>query len=301
MSLTEGVGAFICKDLRPYSVVENTGFRLLVKRRETDICTLTETDITTAEDVAKCLGPMKTATLAISEEASPTMPMIAPLQFQLLRQMTCDAEDSSVIKELKTAVRNNLSSRYEALTDALCVASSLDPRFKALPFLSSEARDDVFLKLTTEAANLNQSNDETTQEQEDTSPIDVAIPVPTPPKRQKDSSALVALLGSAYTREAPLQRKTSSERAEEEVTIYRKVPSIHLSQNPLTWWQVHAGEFPLLAVLAKRYLCIPGTSVPSERVFSTAGDIVSAQRSCLTPQHVDQLLFLQKNYRIPEE
>lgn len=87
-----------------------------VRRRESDICTLTETDITTAEDMVKCLSPMKTATLAISEEASPTMPMVAPLQFQLLRQMALDAEDSSVIKELKTAVHDNLSSRYVHLT-----------------------------------------------------------------------------------------------------------------------------------------------------------------------------------------
>lgn len=49
--------------------------------------------------------------------------------------------------------------RYEALVDALCVASSLDPRFKTLPFLSDEARDAVFLKLASEAAHLKQSND----------------------------------------------------------------------------------------------------------------------------------------------
>ncbi len=42
------------------------------------------------------------------------------------------------------------------------------------------------------------------------------------------------------------------------------------------------------------FLCIPGTSVPAERVFSTAGDIVNAQRSVLRPDHVDQLIFLKK-------
>lgn len=52
-----------------------------------------------------------------------------------------------------------LYSRYEALKDSLCVASSLDPRFKTLPFLSDEARDAVFFKLTSEAAHLNQSAD----------------------------------------------------------------------------------------------------------------------------------------------
>lgn len=83
-----------------------------VRRRESDLCTLTETDITTAEDVVRCLGPMKTTTLAISEEESPSMSMVAPLQFQLLNQMACTAEDTAIIKELKTAVHQNLSSRY---------------------------------------------------------------------------------------------------------------------------------------------------------------------------------------------
>ncbi|KAK0144031.1 putative RNA-binding protein 46 [Merluccius polli] len=47
--------------------------------------------------------------------------------------------------------------------------------------------------------------------------------------------------------------------------------------------------FPCLQTLPKTYLCIPGTSVLSECVFSTAGDIVHSERSVLSAQHVDQL------------
>ena len=36
------------------------------------------------------------------------------------------------------------------------------------------------------------------------------------------------------------------------------------------------------------------TSVPSERVFSTAGDILTDQRASLSPKHLDTLLFLKK-------
>ncbi|KAK0141191.1 Zinc finger BED domain-containing protein 1 [Merluccius polli] len=96
------------------------------------------------------------------------------------------------------------------------------------------------------------------------------------------------------------ENSEKTEKAQEEVNRYREVTPVPLSENPLTWWRVHA-RYPLLARQAKRYLCIPGTSVPSERVFSTAGDIVTAQRSCLTPQHVNQLLFLQKNLSVSKK
>ena len=67
-----------------------------------------------------------------------------------------------------------------------------------------------------------------------------------------------------------------------------------LDDDPLEWWMKQV-DLPLLSSLAKKYLCIPATSVESERVFSTAGDIVSATRSVLGHDHIDQLIFLKKN------
>jgi len=54
-------------------------------------------------------------------------------------------------------------------------------------------------------------------------------------------------------------------------------------------------DSPVWAHIAKKYLVTQATSVASERVFSTAGDIVCAQRSCLKSEKVDMLLFLKKN------
>ncbi len=49
------------------------------------------------------------------------------------------------------------------------------------------------------------------------------------------------------------------------------------------------------AKLARKYLCIPATSSPSERHFSASGNIVTCQRSCHMPAVVDRLVFLARN------
>lgn len=88
--------------------------------------------------------------------------------------------------------------------------------------------------------------------------------------------------------------KTIREKAKDEILKYREKDTLGLDGDVLQWWRLQV-DLPLLSALAKRYLSIPATSVPAERVFSTAGDIVTAQRSLLHPDHVDQLIFLKKN------
>lgn len=69
--------------------------------------------------------------------------------------------------------------------------------------------------------------------------------------------------------------------AEKEIKQYQDAP-LRLTEDPLLWWKSQQHVFPLLSKLALVHVCIPGTSVAAERVFSTAGDIISAQRSSLT-------------------
>ncbi|XP_074608742.1 uncharacterized protein LOC141863174 [Acropora palmata] len=90
--------------------------------------------------------------------------------------------------------------------------------------------------------------------------------------------------------------KSEQDICEAEVSQYKKELSRNYTENPLTWWRQNNERYPSLAILAKKYLCIPATSVPSERVFSTAGEIVTAQRSQLKSEHVDRLIFLKKNW-----
>ena len=56
--------------------------------------------------------------------------------------------------------------------------------------------------------------------------------------------------------------------------------------NVLQWWKQHENVLPLLARLARRVLVIPASSAKSERVFSSAGNAVTAKRNRTAPNKV---------------
>lgn len=53
------------------------------------------------------------------------------------------------------------------------------------------------------------------------------------------------------------------------------------NDDPLAWWKVNSLMYPVLSRLARKWLGCVSTSVPSERAFSTAGNIVIAKRCSL--------------------
>ena len=66
-------------------------------------------------------------------------------------------------------------------------------------------------------------------------------------------------------------------------------------RNPLMWWKHNEQRFPSIANLAGKILCVMGTSVPSERVFSTAGLTVTKTRAKLSLDVVDETTLLNKS------
>ena len=88
---------------------------------------------------------------------------------------------------------------------------------------------------------------------------------------------------------------TPLQKINKEITSYLDHPVLKPDTDPLVWWRDENTRFSNLANLAKRYLCICGTSVPSERVFSSAGHINNNLRNRLLPENVNKLVFLSKN------
>lgn len=92
-------------------------------------------------------------------------------------------------------------------------------------------------------------------------------------------------------------QKSPTEMIHEEISRYMgcEIPDEDKNLTILRWWEKNQYIFPRLSILAKKYLSIPASSVPSERVFSLAGQVVSKKRSRMHPSNVDMLIFLNKN------
>lgn len=73
------------------------------------------------------------------------------------------------------------------------------------------------------------------------------------------------------------------------------VSPAHSNMDPFQWWRDNEKKFPILFRIARRYLGIPATSVPSERLFSDAGNQISSERNRLKADTVSELLFLKRN------
>jgi zinc finger BED domain-containing protein 1 (E3 SUMO-protein ligase ZBED1) len=80
-------------------------------------------------------------------------------------------------------------------------------------------------------------------------------------------------------------------------------PNIGRRDDPLiiAWWRCRAEVYRELAPLARKCFCIVATSVPSrssERIFSKAGQLISARRNRLAAKTVNMVLFLNSNHNL---
>jgi hypothetical protein len=58
----------------------------------------------------------------------------------------------------------------------------------------------------------------------------------------------------------------------------------------LTWWKAHSKKFPVLSVMARNFLAIPLSTVPSKSAFGLGGRILWESRSSLTTEMLEALV-----------
>lgn len=238
------------------------------------------------EDIIPVLEPFVTATEALSSEAYPSASCVLPMLLRLIQNnLTAKPSDPEIVKTFKFKTRSGLSQRFilpsqpNFSSSILATATFLDPRHKKMSFIDegdikAEVRNNISLVLRSEE------------------PETSANPCTSSDSLDESKNEVFSYM---YGDIDIAEESVSS--IEDEISSYIHEPVMKwVAKAPLKWWKMNEHRFRRLAKLAKRYLCIMATSVPSERVFSVAGLTVTKTRAKLDPALVDEIIFLNKLY-----
>ncbi len=225
------------------------------------------------------LQPMVQATEALSSESYPTLSCAVPMITGLIKNdLAPNQEDTEVIETFKVKVIVGLWSRFKLPDDenfgqsALAGAVLLDPRYKSLVVIDDpEVRKDIVGSVLQMLDS--EHKDESAKESAKTG---------APAKKLK---TVCSYLEGEFSDN---DEDEIGNTAENELQRYLQEKVTRKgTKDPLAWWKGNETKFPRVAKLARKMLCIIGTSVPSERVFSIIGMTLTKSRSQLDPEAVD--------------
>ncbi|KAK0143929.1 Zinc finger BED domain-containing protein 1 [Merluccius polli] len=233
------------------------------------------------EETQPVLRALKCATTLMSAEKDVSISNTYPITFGLINAHLMRKEgDGPKVIEFKTKVRSSLSTRMnvqsaEFVSSAPMLSAMLDPGHKHLGFLTPAQR----VVANAKSVELGEAGPQ------------VLLRLPCAAAAATQASAMALLLGEQYSTQLDTGIDT-------DINNFLRDTPPPLDCNPTDWWKVNGRRFPRLAKLARQYLCIPATSVPSERVFSAAGLTVTRLRSRLTPSMLPCLYSLTKICRL---
>ncbi|XP_011862111.1 PREDICTED: zinc finger BED domain-containing protein 1-like [Vollenhovia emeryi] len=240
---------------------------------------ITEEQWTKMEELANLLRPLQMATTVFCGDNYSPASIVRPLIWKLVHHhMQLVFQDSDLTATFKQFVSTELQKRFK-LTEwenfsnvsARLTASFLDPRSKNLENELVETRQKV---------------KEHVRSLMDTVPINTTFNAQDDLEKTEHKTALRFLF---------YQPMHCINDVESQFQAYLSEPQLRVDLDYLEWWKTRADKFPALAILARKYLSIPATSASAERTFSTAGNIVTPKRNCLSPENVNMLVFLYQN------
>ena len=71
-------------------------------------------------------------------------------------------------------------------------------------------------------------------------------------------------------------------------------------ENPLKYWEANYHRLPILSKLSEKFLAVPATSAPVERLFSIAGKIFRPDRCRLNNSTFEKLMMIKCNSEVKE-
>ncbi|RXN23605.1 zinc finger BED domain-containing 1-like protein [Labeo rohita] len=248
------------------------------------------------QDVEVLEAVNKDFTDALSGEHYVSVSYVKPVLHLFNTTILAEEDDNTELaRDVKRNILAYLNEKYsDADTDDLLdIASFLDPRFRTT-YTKKENVEHVISRAVEE---INSLKDQQQDPLPGPSGAAAAAAGPVAPPKEKRKKSLSSFFKKQSTSSMGCSGETLSEEEniKMELRAYLQTTEVDSDADPLQWWRCYQANFPCVAKLAQQYLCIPATSAPSERVFSTGGNIVTCHRAALKPDTVDRLVFLAQN------
>ncbi|KAH9634429.1 hypothetical protein HF086_008263 [Spodoptera exigua] len=253
----------------------------IIFRHKTAPPMLNASELSVLSSVLLVLRPLEAATKEVSGDRYCTSSKVIPLVHCLVLKIQPLQLEDSLANELKSFVLNEIEKRMGAIerVTPLAIATVLDPRYKKIHFQdalacsTAVAKIKDFMKNTTQNIEMSESDSDQSEKLEES----------------------FSLWDNHHKLVSKSWKSSQSDDAiSDELSMYLRSPVVgRLNENPLEIWQDLKIQFPMLYKIAFKYLTIVGTSVPSERLFSKAAQIVNQQRNRMKGKRLSKLLFLQ--------
>ena len=220
------------------------------------------------------LKPCKEASDQLGGERYVSASVVLPHIAHLLHTMRASDDDPAYVARFKLSFHDDLVERRAALTETMFLktASALDPRFKKLKCVPHDECELVWSHvLGLMEQELGRADD------------------------PQDDAAAAAPKRSRYhcdNDDEDDHDGATRPTAMQMLQLYRCQPRASDDTDPLAWWKDNVNAFGPMSQLALRFLCCLGTRVPSERLFSRAGNVISKKRSSLLPENANKLICL---------
>lgn len=254
-------------------------------------------------DLVRVLRPVADATQPLSGSKYVTISFGYMLVRAVLTKTTAvqlGLPAESPVADLAARLVAEINRRFQAASPTEIIAHSLDPRFKktaqAVEVASVLGQAWEMERAAMEAENAaEEKKAEAVQEQK----------VEEGGKEEKADDA-GAGSGAADVRNSSIESlrelfglgKPEPPKLEPELTRYLDREGVlDLALDPLAWWASKASQYPVMTRMVKRYLCIQASSVACERVWSAAGNVMTARRAGLKSTCLEALLIIHENHR----
>ncbi len=262
------------------------------------------------EQVDDIFDPFKKAIKELEGEKYPTLSLVTMHIFSLhtfimnrYAALQGNSEWSARIRNLLRLLKEGLETMITELPEEAYIASLLDPRFL-----------DTFIPPPERQRWWNRLQELLDELPDDNPPVDVAEPdlqAPAPANAPVPANVQVAARAGTRAHPNPPVRKLSydeimnkkfAEKGMDQAaaTPFHQLPPLPKKVSPLPWYKVHEKTYPKHARLARRYLAIPATSAPCERLFSTGGRVLEKRRASLKPETAKAIVFLHENLGLLE-